>query len=96
MYRILITHEAEKEIKKQGQPFKVKIEAILQELCLNPYPPQTEKLSGVLGFLYSLHFSHSGTAFRLAYQVNKTEKTITIVQIGPRENFYEKLRRKLN
>lgn len=95
MYKVFLTKQVEKEVKKQGKQFKIKLSTVLQRLSLDPFPSKTERLSGELKFIYSYHFSYSGTAFRLAYIVDEKEKRLTIIMIGPRENFYKILKQKL-
>lgn len=96
MYQILITRSTEKEIKKRGGNFKKQVSRITDNLIKNPHPDQTKRLTGELNFVYSYHFSFSGTAFRLAYVINEKKKALTIVMVAPRENFYKILQRKLN
>lgn len=96
MYNIFITKEAVKQCKKQGKVFKKEVSKILLSLKANPNPPQTEKLTGELKYIYSYHFSFGGTAFRLCYLVNTPEKTLTVIMVGPRENFYKILKQKLS
>ncbi len=95
MYQVFLTKQVAKEGKKRGQKFKKELEAILQKLGTDPFPPQTERLSGELNFLYSYHFSFSGSAFRLAYIVDEKENKLTLVMVGPRENFYKTLKQKI-
>ena len=96
MYKIFVVKEVEKRCKKQGKAFKVEISKILLKLQVNPFLPQAEQLSGQLNFIYSYHFNFSGTSYRLCYTVNKQEKLITIILVGPRENFYKILKQKLS
>lgn len=95
MYKIFLTKQTVKECKKRGKKFKEEVKSILSKLSLDPFLPQSEKLSGELNFIYSYHFNFSGTAYRLAYIINEKEKILTVVLIGPRENFYQILRQKL-
>jgi len=95
MYKIYLGKQAVKVIKRRGEKFKKKINNILQLVTKNPNPAQSERLSGELSFIHSLHFNFAGTMFRLAYVVDEKAKRITIVLIGPRENFYSILRQKL-
>lgn len=96
MYQILITKKAEKEIKKRNGNFKKKIKDITDKLSKNPIPTQAKRLTGELNFVYSYHFTYVGSAFRLAYVIDEEKKTLTIVMVAPRENFYKILQRKLN
>lgn len=95
MYNVFLTKQAAKECKKRGQKFKKEIAEILLKLKINPHPSQSEQLSGELNFIRSYHFSFSGTACRLAYLVDEKEKTLTVIMVGPRENFYKILKQKL-
>lgn len=95
MYKVYLTRQVEKEAKKQGKEFKNKLTEILQKLSFDPYPPQTERLSGELNFIYSYHFYYSGIAFRLAYLMNEEKNILTAIMIGPRENFYKILKQKI-
>lgn len=95
MYQIYLSKSAAKAGKKQGKAFVIKIGTILTQLSKNPILRQAERLSGEFNFLYSYHFTNSGTAFRLCYQVDEEAKKITVVLIGPRENFYKILKQKI-
>lgn len=95
MYKIYLTKQVVKEIRRRGEKFKKKINNILQILINNPNPRQSDTLSGEVKFIHSFHFNFSGTMFRLAYVVDEENKRITVVLIGPRENFYQILRKKL-
>lgn len=96
MYQIFITKVAEKEIKKRNGNFRKEIKEITDKLTKNPNPTQAKRLTGELNFVYSYHFTFSGTAFRLAYVINEKKKAVTIFMVAPRENFYKVLQRKLN
>lgn len=95
MYQVFLTKQVSKESKKRGHKFKNELATILQKLSANPFPHSAERLSGELNFIYSYHFNFSGSAYRLAYLVNEKEKTITLVMVGPRENFYKTLKQKI-
>lgn len=96
MYKVLITQQVVKEAKKRGKKFHDLVRSIFYLLESNPTPSKSEKLSGEFKFIYSYHFNFAGTAFRLCYSVNALEKIITVIMVGPRENFYQKLRQKLS
>ena len=67
------------------------IETHTNLLASNPY--LGERLSSPLAFLYSYHFTVFGKYFRAAYAVNTAEREITIYYVGPRGEFYKRLRR---
>lgn len=95
MYSVFLTKQAAKESRKRGHKFKKELAEILVKLKSNPHPPKSEQLSGELNFIYSYHFNFSGTAYRLAYLVSKQEKILTVIMVGPRENFYKTLKQKI-
>lgn len=95
MYQVFLIKSAAREGKKRGKKFKKVLEDILQKLKIDPLPPQTERLSGELYFIYSYHFNFSGTAFRMAYTIDQQVKKLTVVMVGPRENFYKTLKQRI-
>lgn len=95
MYQIFLTKQSVKQIKKQGKSFKTEVANILRQLSADPYNPKTERLTGQLHFIWSYHFTFSGTSHRLAYTVSEKEKSLTVISVGPRENFYQILKKRL-
>ncbi len=91
MYRIVITPSAEKSAKKLPKNAKKEIHDQSQKLKENPY--LGEKLSSSLHFLYSFHVKFNNVEYRLAYTINESKKFVIVHLVGPRENFYEKLKR---
>lgn len=93
MFQIVITPSAKRAAKNLQQVAREEILKQSQKLKENPY--LGEKLSGSLHFLYSFHIKFKGVEYRLAYTIDKSQKLIVVHLIGPRENFYEKLKRLL-
>lgn len=93
MYKVKFGKTAAKQARKRREKFKEKINEIGRQLSKNPKSIKAEKLKKPLNFIYSHHFSFKGTAYRLAFTIDKTNKLINIVLLSPRENFYKKLRR---
>jgi len=58
-------------------------------------PHQADPLRYAFKGLYSYHFRHVGTSYRIIYEIYEEENLIIILLIGSRENFYERLRRRL-
>ena len=58
-------------------------------------PRQADSLGYAFKGLYSYHFRHIGTSYRIIYEVYEEEKLVIVLLIGPRGNFYERLRRRL-
>lgn len=91
MHKLVITPSAKHSFKKL--PLKAREELIkaIKILEINIYAG--EKLSGSLYFLYSLHFKYSNTEYRAVYSIDNKNKLAIIHFAGPRENFYEKIKR---
>ena len=90
-YRISITSSAKRAAKKL--PDRVRSEAVNKSLFLRNNPYLGEKLTGSIHFLHSLHFKSKNVQYRIAYTINSKEKLVIVHLVGPRENFYKKLRR---
>jgi len=45
--------------------------------------------------LRSYHFNFEGTSYRIVYEVFEKDKLVVVIMIGTRENFYERLKRRL-
>ena len=91
MYQIVITPSARKAAKKLPEYIKEEVISRSQTLKKNPY--LGEKLSSSLHFLYCFHFKSRNVDYRLAYTINESRRLIIVHLVGPRENFYEKLKR---
>lgn len=91
MYRIYTTPSARKEAKKLPKRVREAAVQATRELEKDPYAG--ERLMGSLHMLYSLHFSHGGSQYRIAYTVDQERNLVIVHLIQARENFYEKLKR---
>lgn len=92
-FRIEITPAAKKALKKASRELKIKIVEEAKKIPRHLY--QHEKLSDPLSDCYSWHFTFKGTHYRIAYKVFSQEELIVVILVGPRENFYEKIKRLL-
>ena len=45
--------------------------------------------------LWSYHFNHKGTQYRIIYEVYPEEQIVLVIMIGSRERLYEALRRRV-
>ena len=45
--------------------------------------------------LRSYHFNFEGMAYRIVYEVFEADKLVLVIMIGARENFFERLKRRL-
>ena len=94
MYKI----KAVKPIKQDIKKIHPKVAVLIQEHYLpiikeDPY--QAESLSGKFSGLKSYHFKYIGIDYRIIYQIFEDEKIIRLLMIGTRENFYKKLKLRL-
>jgi mRNA-degrading endonuclease RelE of RelBE toxin-antitoxin system len=90
-YKVVVTSSAKRAAKKL--PVSIRREAIKRSLELSANPYTGEKLTSSLRFLFSLHFKYKNVQYRIAYTVNIKQKLIIVHLIGPRENFYNKLKK---
>ena len=51
--------------------------------------------SGDLQLLFTVKFKYAGVQYRIAYDINELNKTVLIILVGKRENFYQILHRLL-
>jgi mRNA-degrading endonuclease RelE of RelBE toxin-antitoxin system len=76
--------------------------AVAHEIVTSVIPSVSEhlengiKLSGELKNFYKFSFHVKGISYRIIYELSKSEnKNLYILFIGPRENAYEKVLRRL-
>lgn len=95
---VSLTKRAGKELKKIRNSDKVlygKITAAIQEICNDPLSGEAKK--GDLKGYFCLDVMHRGTNYEICYAVefDDSGEMILIVLMGPRENFYDDLKRYL-
>jgi len=94
MYKIKAVKPVKKDIKKLHH----KVVELIKEHyfpIIKEDPNQAENLSGKFSSLKSYHFKYSSVDYRIIYQILEEEKIIRILMIGTRENFYKKLKLRL-
>lgn len=91
-YQVRFTTGAKKVLKsKECKPHVVEILKHVQALQGDPF--SGEPLEGSLLKVRSLHFTLRGSGqWRVAYYVMVDERFCLILAIGPRENFYQKVK----
>ena len=93
-YTIKAVNPVKQDIKKLNPKAAELIQkhylAVIKE---DPY--QAENLSGKFSSLKSYHFKYIGVDYRIIYQIFEDEKIIRLLMIGTRENFYKKLKLRL-
>ena len=45
--------------------------------------------------LWSYHFNYKGIRYRIVYEIYPKDQIIMVIMVGPREGFYQALRRKV-
>ena len=93
MFEVVITRTAKKSAKKL--PHTVREEIVKQSHQLKENPYLGERLAGSLHFVYSFHLTVEGIHYRVAYTIDTEKKQIIVHLIGPREGFYQRLKRLL-
>ena len=93
-HRVELTTAAQKDLKGYRHASVPILEALAQ---LEFDPESGHPLLGDLRGIRSLDISVKGSgAFRAAFEVDDLQKVCRVVAIGPREGFYERLRRRVN
>jgi len=90
-YKRFITSSAKRSFKKL--PKRIREDILVATEALENNPSAGERLTGPLSFIYSFHFKSQNVEYRVAYTIDQERKYIIMHLAGPRENFYEKLRR---
>ena len=92
MFEIILHPAIKRDMKSLPKNIVRRIRQCIADLQTNPYlPNRTEKLSGYRD-VYRLKVHQS---YRMAYHVDMDARQITIVSVGTRENFYDRVRRRL-
>lgn len=94
MYKLIIPRSAESDLKKL--PSQLQKEIVFRHLpVIQANPHQGKFLQKQFRKLRKYRLSYLGTEYRIAYKISESVKLITIIMIGSRENFYERLKRRL-
>ena len=88
---IYLTHSADKSQRKLDKQLRQKILEALMSIGQSP-EQKGEKLSQPLTGIYSHHLKYKGKEFRIAYQYDMDVNSVTILLIGPHENFYKRVK----
>lgn len=58
-------------------------------------PFKSPKLTAVLSDVHSYHFRKNNVDYRICYLINSEDNIIYFLMIGPRENIYDVLKRRV-
>ena len=94
MYQLTFHRAVKKDLSKLEQQLSVQLKTThLAKIKQNPY--HSEPLSHDLKGLWSYHFSHKGTQYRIVYEIYPADRLVLVLMIGSRTGFYEALRRRV-
>ena len=90
--------EAHKAVKKDLRKISTQasgeiVNSILPQIARNPFDGIA--LTGTLRGFFKFVFHLEGISYRIVYQINEDEKIVLVLAIGTRENFYQRLLKKL-
>jgi len=94
MYELVIPRSVEKDIGKLPRQLQ-KIIANEHLESIKSEPHQSGFLRGKSRGLRKYTFSYKGTEYRIVYKISETAKSAILIMIGSRENFYERLERRI-
>ena len=94
MYELIIPRSVEKDIRKLPRQLQ-KIIASEPLESIKSEPHQGKFLRGKSRGLRKYTFFYKGTEYRIVYRVSETAKSAILIMVGSRENFYERLERRI-
>ncbi len=95
MFTVYYHPQAEKEAKKLSKILSHKTrEMLLSRLENTPCESGIRLVGGLKGF-YKIKVIQAGVNYRIIYSVNEEKKEVWIAIMGPRENLYDRLMRRL-
>ncbi|MBJ7900175.1 MAG: type II toxin-antitoxin system RelE/ParE family toxin [Cyanobacteria bacterium RI_101] len=83
-YRIEILRSAQKSLSKLPKDIQVRIIRKIDDLGINPYPPDAKKLKNANG-----NFRIRVGDYRVIYKIKDNELVILVVKIAHRREVYE-------
>lgn len=94
-YEIVVDKGAKKDLKKikDKKLQEIMLKVIFDELGQDAYKGKV--LKGLLSDFRSIKVRYSGVDYRIGYQV-RGDKIVVILLVAPRENFYDKFKRRAN
>jgi len=84
-YNLILKQSVEKDFRGLSKNVLVKIFSVIDNLQAEPFPSKTTKLEGT-DKTYRIRVGE----YRIIYEVNKTEKIVTILYVRHRREVYRK------
>jgi len=94
MYRIESITAVKGDIRKLDR----QLQRIIKEkhfANIEREPFNTVPLSYEFKGLWSYHFNYQGTQYRIVYEIYPEDQIVLVIMVGPREGFYQALRRRI-
>ena len=92
-YSVVAVPKVNRLKKKLPRSLQVLINAEVEKIAENPFQGQRKK--GDLAKVWVHKFKYHDALFLIGYLIDQKARTITILAIGPHENFYRDLKRYL-
>lgn len=86
MYKVYFKKSAAKELSRLPIAVIKRIQKIVIQLEINPFPDNSRKLIGLEG-LYRIRVGD----YRVVYLVEKTVKIVTVTKVGHRREVYKRI-----
>lgn len=93
MYQIFFSNNAKSFIKKSIPGLRRLLQESIAKIQNNPME-SSEALIGNLKGYYAYHLKFNSVAYRIFFEIQESAKTIVILEIDTRENFYSTLKKK--
>ena len=94
MYEVKVSSAAKKDIKRLNPSTRQVVKKVhISKIRADPY--LAEPLRYELKGLWSYHFSHQAAQYRIIYEIYPEQNLLVLLMIAPRENIYQRLRRRL-
>lgn len=89
-YQVRMTPAAEKDLKGLPKAVRVQVAKQLRRLAEDPRPPGAAPVKNRLQGDYRVRVGN----YRVGYEVDDQQQTVTVWQIGDRKRFYDRARRR--
>ncbi len=85
VWQVLISHEAEKTLRRLDRPLRERLDRAIRHLAEDPFPANSRKLVG-----YSEDYRLRVGDWRIIYTVRQQQLVILVVKVAPRGQAYKK------
>ncbi|MBW1820998.1 MAG: type II toxin-antitoxin system RelE/ParE family toxin [Deltaproteobacteria bacterium] len=85
MYKVELTREPEKFIRRQNRKTQIQITSALRKLASQPRPKQAKKLAG----MDDLYRVRAGD-YRIVYTIEDKKLLVLVVRVAHRKEIYKK------